>query len=47
MWFSVGDYAQEVIKKFVEMFPKSHMPHHNTVQQLTDRHRETAAAEMP
>jgi hypothetical protein len=47
MWFFGGDYAEEVKKKFIEMFPKSHMPHQNTVQQLIDKHRETAAADMP
>jgi hypothetical protein len=36
-----GEYTEVVKQKFAEMYPKSHVPHRNTVQQSINKFRET------
>jgi hypothetical protein len=38
-----GEYTEESIQTFVEMFPEFHVPHRNIMRQLIDKFRETGS----
>jgi hypothetical protein len=38
-----GEYTEEVKQKFAEMFPLSHVPRRNTVQQMADKFMENGS----